>query len=205
VAAAGVAAFSGGAGAADTTLEASDPDMALTDDGEIEYVAFGGRLPFEWDGLDSEATWGGYRVETRVNTGPGRSNWRSHGQDEGELGANWGGHNGHTKETGTEGVFQFKYGSPYGQPSYAIAGSTGDTRDAKNKYDTSTFEADADGGKQKTSVEFRMTCRVHDGGPVNSGNKLIEASDTAEVVVHVKNRKTTDYSGSVSVAVPAEN
>lgn len=198
VAAGGLAlAFSGSATAADTNLEATDPSAVTTDDGEIKYVAFGGRLRFEWDGLDSEATYGYYNTETRVNTGSGWSSFRSHGYDYGELGADWGGDNDYTEETGTDGVFQFKYGSPYGQDDYAIA-SDGDysgVTDADNQYDTSVFEADTDGGQQETRVQFRKTCAVYDGEPGNGGSKLIEASDTAMFTVTVNNRESTATTG----------
>jgi hypothetical protein len=187
--------FTGGAAAADTNLEATDPSAVTTDDGEIEYVAFGGRLRFEWDGLDENATYGRYKTETRVNTGDGWSSWRSHGSDYGELGASWGGSNDYTDDTGTDGYFQFKYGSPYNQQDYAIAGSGGNTSPAKNKYDTSVFEADTDGGKQETKVQFRKTCQVWNGEPGNGGTKLIEASDTATFTVTVNNRAATATTG----------
>jgi hypothetical protein len=191
----GLIALSGGSVAADTALQASDPSAVTTDDGEIEYVAFGGRLRFEWDGLDAPATYGWYKVETRVNTGSGWSSWRSHGADAGELGANWGGSNDSTQQTGTDGVFQFKYGSPYNQPDYAIAGSASNVRDAANKYDTAVFEAETDGGQQSTDVQFRMTCRVYDGQPGNGGNVLAEDADTAMMTVTVNNRAATATTG----------
>jgi hypothetical protein len=183
------------AAAANTSLEATDPSAVTTDDGEIKYVAFGGRLRFQWDGLDAEAKYGWYRVETRVNTGSGWSNWRSHGSDYGELGASWGGGNDYTQATGTDGYFQFKYGDEYGNQDYAIAGSGSDLRDAANKYDTSVFEAGADGGTQETDVQFRMTCRVYDGEPGNGGSKLIGASDAATFTVTVNNRSATASTG----------
>jgi hypothetical protein len=191
----GLVALSGGAAAANTNLEAQDPAVATTDDGEIQYVAFGGRLRFSWDGLESPANYGWYRVETRVDTGSGWSNWRTHGTDYGELNANWGGPNDDTDQTGTDGRFQFKYGSAYGQPNYAIAGTGNNLRNSQNKYNTSVFEAGNDGGQQVTDVQFRMTCRVYDGEPGNGGSMLIESSDTAKMTVTVNNREATATTG----------
>jgi outer membrane lipoprotein SlyB len=194
-AAVGGFAFTGNAVASDTTLEASDPSAVTTDDGEIKYVAYGGRLRFEWDGLDSSATYGRYEAESRVDTGSGYSSWRSHGSANGELGANWGGDNDYTEETGTDGMFQFKFGSPYGQKSYAIAGSGSAVQDAGNKYETDVFEAESDGGTQETTVQLRKTCQVWNGEPGNGGTKLIGASDTATFTVTVSNREATATTG----------
>lgn len=203
----GMFAFTDGAAAADTSLEATDPSAATTDDGEIKYVAFGGRLRFQWDGLDSEATYGEYKVETRVNTGGGFSSWRSHGSDFGELGdgsggsydqgetGGWGGNNDSNSGPGTDGFFQFKYGDENNNEDYAIAGSGSNLRDAANKYDTSVFEADNDGGTQQTDVQFRMTCRVYDGDPSSGGNLLIEDNDAATFTVTVNNRQATATTG----------
>lgn len=191
----GLASLTGGGAAANTNLEATDPSAVTTDDGEIKWVAFGGRLRFQWDGLDSQATYGRYVVETRVDTGSGYNNWRSHGSDYGELGANWGGSNDDTQQTGTDGYFQFKYGDEYGNADYAIAGSGSNLRDAQNKYDTSVFEADSDGTSQTTKVQFRFTCSVWNGEPGNGGTKLIEASDTASFTVEVTNRAATATTG----------
>lgn len=191
----GLFAFSGSAAAANTDLEASDPSVVTTDDGEIQYVAFGGRLRFEWDGLDSDATYGWYKVESRVDSGGGWSSWRNHGSSHGQLGANWGGSNDYTQDTGTDGVFEFKFGTPYGQSSYAIAGSGSDLRDSLNKYDVSVFEAQNDGGTQGTDVQIRMTCRVYDGEPGNGGTTLIERSDAASFTVTVNNRTATATTG----------
>ncbi|MFB6176440.1 MAG: hypothetical protein ABEI99_04730, partial [Halobaculum sp.] len=122
----GVLTLTSDASAADTTLEATSPSAVTTDDGEIKYVAFGGRLRFEWDGLDAPATYGYYKVESRVNTGGGFSSWRSHGSDFGPLGddpgsgtnhdgngkfeqgeentsGSWGGRNDSNSGTGTDG------------------------------------------------------------------------------------------------------
>lgn len=203
---AGLAAFSGSATAAKTNLEATDPSAVTTDDGEIKYVAFGGLLRFQWDGLDTEAQYGWYRTETRVNTGSGWSNWRSHGSADGPLGddsgayeegetGGWGGENDSNSGPGTEGYFQFKYGDENGNQDYAIAGSGSDLRDAANKYDTSVFEAESDGGEQETKVQFRKTCRVYDGEPGNGGSLIIGASDTAMFTVTVNNRQATATTG----------
>lgn len=191
----GLFSLTGSGAAANTTLQASDPSAVTTDGGDIEYVAFGGRLRFEWDGLDNDATYGRYKIETRVNTGGGFSGWRSHGTDYGELGANWGGSNDATQQTGSDGLFQFKYGESYGQQSYAIAGSGSNTLDAQNKYNTSVFEEDTDGGEQVTDVQFRMTCSVWDGEPGNGGSKLIETADTAQFTVTVGNREAVATTG----------
>lgn len=207
VAAMGGYAFAGSATAANTSLEATSPSAVTTDDGEIKYVAFGGRLRFEWDGLDTGATYGWYKTETRVNTGNGFSNWRSHGSDYGELGdssgdsydqgesGGWGGTNDSNSGPGTDGFFQFKYGDENNNEDYAIAGSGTNLRDAANKYKTSVFEADTDGGKQETTVQFRKTCRVYDGEPGNGGSMIIEASDKAKFTVTVKNRTATATTG----------
>ena len=166
-----------------------------TDGGDIKYVAFGGKLRFEWDGLDSAATYGRYETESRVNQGSGWSNWRTHGTDYGELGANWGGDNDYTDDTGSDGVFQFKYGDENGDQDYAIAGSGDGLRDAARKYDKSVFEAETDGGKQETTVQMRFTAQVWNGEPDNGGSKLIEQSDAAKFTVEVNNRKATATTG----------
>lgn len=213
----GLAAFTGGAAAADTSLEATDPSAVTTDDGEIKYVAFGGRLRTEWDGLDTEATHGWYEIETRVNTGGGWSNWRSHGAASGPLGdeqgaanhdgdgafehgeentsGSWGGTNDSNTGPGTDGSFQFKYGDENNNQDYAIAGSGNNLRDAANKYDTSVFEAGDDGDTQTTEVQFRTTCRLYDGEVGNGGSKLIEDSDEAKFTVTVNNRTATANTG----------
>lgn len=192
----GLFAFTGSAAAADTNLEATSPNAVTTDDGAIKWVAFGGRLRFEWDGLDSEATYGRYKVESRVNTGGGFSSWRSHGTRYGELAATWGGSNDDTQETGSDGYFQFKYGDENNNQDYAIAGSGTNLRDAQNKYATSVFEADTDGGQQVTDVQMRFTCSVWDGEPGTSGaSKIIEAADEATFTITVNNRAATATTG----------
>lgn len=192
----GLLAFSGGAAAADTNLEATSPSAVTTDDGSIKWVAFGGRLRFEWDGLDSNATYGRYETESRVDQGSGWSSWRSHGSDYGELGANWGGSNDYTQDTGTDGYFQFKYGDENNNADYAIAGSGSNLRDAKNKYDKKVFEAETDGEKQATKVQMRFTCSVWNGEPGTSGaSKLIEEADSAKFTVTVNNRTATATTG----------
>lgn len=183
--------------ASDTNLEATSPSAVTTDDGEIKYVAFGGRLYFEWDGLDDEATYGRYIVESRVDRhdGNGWSSWRSHGSDYGTLDGTWGGGNDDTDQSGTDGFFEFLYGDENGNQDYAIAGSGSDLRDAANKYDTSIFEAETDGGKQKTDVKMRFTCQVWNGEPGNGGDKLIEDADAAAFTVTVNNREATATTG----------
>jgi len=210
----GLSAFTGGA--ADTSLEATDPEAVTTDDGQIKYVAFGGRLRFEWDGLDNVATYGWYKTETRVNTGGSWTDWRTHGSaGYGELGDGsggdgdgefeegetdgWGGNNDSNSGSGTDGFFQFKYGD------YAIAGSGSGLSDFQNKYDPSVFEADTDGGKQETQIQFRKTCRVYAGEPGNGGTELIERSDKAAFTVTVNNRAATaSIGGEVDGEVGAD-
>lgn len=120
---AGLLAFTGGAAAGHTTLQNAAVQAVATDDGKIEYVAFGGTLRYEWDGLDKEATHGEYVTEARVLDGDGQqiSGWQTLGSDKGELGANWGGDNDPDSGPGTEGYFTFRYGHKHGQPDYAVA------------------------------------------------------------------------------------
>lgn len=196
----GIFALTGSAAGADAQLEGIDPDAVTTDDGGIQYVAFGGRLRFEWDGLDADATHGFYNTETRVWTGDSWSNWRSHGTDYGELGADWGGGNDYTDEGGTDGVFQFKFGEEYGQQDYAIAGTGENVHDHEdgrvaNPYDTSVFEADSDGSTKETGVQFRMTCAVYDGEPGNGGSRLVEDAGIADMTVVVNNREAEATTG----------
>jgi len=202
----GLAFLTDSARAADTSLEATDPKAVETDDGEIKYVAFGGRLRFEWDGLDTEATHGWFKTETRINTGSGWSGWRNHGTGSGELGdgsgeyeqgetGGWGGNNDSNSGPGTDGFFQFKYGDDYNNQDYAIAGSGSNLNDHANKWDTSNFEADTDGGTQQTKVQFRKTCRVYDGEVGGGGSMLIEASDKAMFTVTVNNEEATATTG----------
>lgn len=201
VAGSGLAALTGSAAAGDTELEGPDETLtATTDDGEIKFVAYGGRLRFTWDGLDSEATHGEYTVETRVRKyGGDFGAWREHGTSSGELGANWGGDNDYTQDTGTDGVFQFKYGSPYGQNDYAIAYDAKSDLDGQhavpNNYSTDVFEAATDGGKKSTQIEIRKTCRVYNGDPTDGGTLLVADSDSARMLVTVENRPATGETG----------
>lgn len=195
----GMLAMTGSAAAGDANLVGFDADAVKTDDGEIQYVSFGGRLRFEWDGLDEEATHGYYDIETRIWLGDDWSSWRSHGDDAGELGGDWGGGNDYTDDTGTQGLFQFKYGEEYGQQDYAIAG-TGEnvfdhTDGVENPYDLSHFEAEQDGGTEETTVQYRMTCAVLDDHPDNGGSIIIEDSDIADVVYTVHNREAEATTG----------
>lgn len=65
----------GSAVAGDTELEGVGGTVEFeTDDGEIYWVGYGGRLRYTWDGLDADAEYGEYEVRARVhnrNTG----NW----------------------------------------------------------------------------------------------------------------------------------
>lgn len=197
----GLFAMTGSAAAGDTNLVGFDADAVTTDDGSVQYIAFGGRLRFEWDGLDNDATHGYYNVETRIWLGDGWSSWRSHGTDSGELGADWGGGNDYTDDTGTDGMFRFNYGDENGDTDYAIAGTGDDVIDhsdnpgVENPYDTSHFEADEDGSTKETTVQYRMTCAVYDGDPNNGGNRLIADHDVADVVYTVSNREATGETG----------
>lgn len=222
VAGSGLAALSGGAAASDTTLEGPDETVtATTDDGSIMYVAYGGRLRFEWDGLDTEATHGEYVVQSRVRDHGGEfTDWRFHGKGSGPLGddadadghdgdgvfeegegnsANsWGGDNESNSGPGTDGYFQFKYGSAYGQRDYAIAydGDHEEILPVKNPWHLNRFEEATDGGKQTTQVEIRKTCRVYDGDPSeDSSSVLVADKDSARMLVEVQNRPATGTTG----------
>lgn len=218
----GVIALTGNATAADANLEGIDPSAVTTDDGEITYVSYGGRLRFEWDGLDSEATYGEYQVYTRVERGDGSwTSWADQGSASGQLGddpdnghdgngefeegegntANsWGGENDSNSGPGTDGYFQFKFGDPYGQQDYAIAYDDpndldGEAHQVADPYSTDRFTADEDGGQNRTKVDVRKVCRVYDGDPGNGGTQLIEADDTARFEVVVNNREATATTG----------
>lgn len=140
----GVFALTGSATAADANLEGFDPSAVETDDGDITYVSYGGRLLFKWDGLDAEATYGEYHVYTRVQRDDGTwTSWADQGAGSGPLGDDpnadshdddgkfeegeentsntFGGGNDSNSGPGTEGFFQFKFGEHYGQMDYAIA------------------------------------------------------------------------------------
>lgn len=222
----GLFALSGSAAAELTGPE--DTVMATTDDGTIEYVAYGGLLRFEWDGIDSEATHGEYEVHSRVMRNDGSwTSWLNHGTGSGALGddpdnghdgdgefeegeantANsWGGENESNSGPGTEGYFQFKYGSPYGERDYAIAydsDSEFDTNDdgeddvipVNNPWSTNRFNESEDGGERTTAVQVHKTCRVYDGDPGNGGTKLIEDADSAQFNVSITNRPAEGSTG----------
>lgn len=212
----GVLALTGSATAANANLEGVDPSAVTTDDGSITYVSYGGRLRFAWDGLDAEATHGGYEVYSRVQRDNGSwSSWVTHGSDSGALDGNWGGDNDDTDQTGTEGFFEFKFGERHNQQDYAIAydesdgdgdgnpdaldtdgDGTLDARPVLNPYGTSRFEADEDGGQNRTKVDIRKVCAVYDGAPGDSATqKLIEAGDEARFEVVVNNREATATTG----------
>lgn len=203
----GVLALTGSATAADANLEGFDPDAVTTDDGEITYVSYGGRLIFSWDGLDAEATYGGYEVYSRVQRNDGSwTSWVTHGSDTGPLDGSWGGGNDDTDQTGTEGFFEFKFGEPYNQRDYAIAydsesdldtddDGTNDAHPVQNPYGTGRFSADEDGGQNRTKVDIRKVCAVYDGDPNDGGTKLIEDGDAARFEVVVNNREATATTG----------
>lgn len=226
VAGSGLAALSGSAAAGDANLEGPDETItATTDDGEIKYVAYGGRLRFTWDGLDTEATHGEYIVESRVRDYGGEfSNWRFHGKGSGPLGddgdaeghdgdghfeegegntaGSWGGDNDSNTGPGTDGYFQFKFGSPYGQKDYAIGYDNSEDLDStkvhpvKNPWSANRFEQSTDGESRSTQVEIRKTCRVYDGDPAaDSSSVLVADSDTARMLVTVENRPATGTTG----------
>lgn len=221
----GLFALSGGAAAADTTLEGpSEAVTATTDDGEIQYVAYGGRLRFEWDGLDEDAMWGGYGVRFRLYNNDSWEAWVDLGEQYGELGANWGGDNDYTDDTGTDGVFQFKYGSPYGQRDYAIAynddvannsadyddeiipvDGDSDTSGLQSPVSVDKFYAETDGDDDRTVVEIEKRCMVFDGDPENGGAQLIEDTDSAQFEVIITNREATgDTGGEIEGTVGAD-
>lgn len=231
VAGSGLAALSGSAAAGDASLEGPDETItATTDDGEIKYVAYGGRLRFEWDGLDTEATHGEYEVQTRIRDYGGEfTSWRSHGSGSGPLGddpdaeghdgdgvfegdeansANsWGGENDRNTGTGTDGWFEFRYGSPYGQKDYALAYDADyeDIIPVNNPWDISDFEAATDGGTQSTQVEIRKICRVYDGDPNDGGSVLVSDKDSARMLVEVNNRPATgETGGEISGTIGAD-
>lgn len=216
-------AFSGSAAASDATLEGPDKAItATTDGGDIQYVAYGGRLRFTWDGLDTEATHGEYIVESRIrDTGGSFTGWRHHGAGSGPLGdeegekshdgdgtfeegeknsgGSWGGPNDSNSGPGSDGFYQFKFGSPYDQPNYAVA-YEGDAPDGtlgvKNPWSPTAFEEATDGDTRSKEIEIRKTCRVYDGDPSNSDSKvLVHDSDSAVMTVEVTNRKATGTAG----------
>lgn len=225
----GLFALTGGGAASDTQLEGVQDASATTDDGTVEYVAYGGRLIFTWDGLDTEATYGGYEVESRVQRDDGSwTSWANHGSGSGPLGdeegaanhdgdgefeegeentANsWGGSNDSNSGTGTDGYFQFKFGSPYGEKDYAIAYDSDSNLDmdgdgendvilVNNEWATSRFNENTDGETRSTPVQIRKTCRVYDGDPNNGGTVLIEDADAAQFTVTVENRQATGTTG----------
>lgn len=231
----GLAALTGSVTAGgDASISDANLQAITTDDGEIQYVAYGGRLRYEWDGLDTEATHGMYILETRVHDGSSWSNWRHIGSDSGPLGENtddgnnkfeqgeentsatWGGTNDSNSGPGTDGFFQFKYGSAFNNPDYALAYTDAVANDPEaygpeglrllpsdKAYNLAMFEAEEDGGTQRTVVEFRYTCRVYDGDP-NDGGSVVGKPDkaTARMPVEVTNRPATgdtggDMTGSV--------
>lgn len=234
VAGSGLAALTGSAAAGDTELEGPDETItATTDDGEIKFVAYGGRLRFEWDGLDTEATHAEYLVESRVRDYGGQfTDWRFHGKGSGQLGdfegegnhdgdgvfeegeentaSSWGGDNDSNSGPGTDGWFQFKYGSPYGQDDYAIAyddaNDLSGASPVKNPWSANRFEQATDGGSQSTQVEIRKTCRVYDGDPADDGSSVLVAdADTARMLVEVNNRPATgETGGEISGTIGAD-
>lgn len=140
----GLLALTGGA-AAQSSFVVNDPNTVETDDGEIEFVSHGGLLRFEWEGTDTEATYGQYETLSRVQRNDGSwTAWKSHGVGSGPLGDDpesadsnhnndgefdhgeentsntFGGGNDTNSGPGTDGFFQFKFGVTYGQKNYAI-------------------------------------------------------------------------------------
>lgn len=222
----GMAAFTGSAAAdGDATLSDASTLKGSNDDGEVQYVAFGGKLTYAWDGLDTEAEYGGYRLRTRVYSKEafgGWSGWQNFGWTNGELGGNWGGDNDHTAETGTKGYFTFKYGKPFNQASYAIAyddevaNNPGDYTNyglrlvpESKAYSTDVFSEDDDDSTQRTVVEFEYTCRVYDGDPSDGGTVIqrgkTEDTATGRMEVKMTNEPATgDTGGSLSGTMGAD-
>lgn len=213
----GAISLIGSATAADTNLEASDPSAVTTDDGDLTYVSYGGRLYFEWDGLDADATYGGYEVYSRVQRNDDTwTSWVGHGSDTGALDGTWGGSNDDTDQTGTDGFFEFKFGEPYNQKNYAIVYDSEDDLDTdddgtneahpvNNPWGTDRFDAEEDGGQNRTKVDIRKVCAVYDGDPDNGGTKLIEDGDAARFEVVVNNREATaTVGGEIDPTVEAD-
>lgn len=213
-----------GNAAATSTATLDGPNSAVTaesDDGQILYVAYGGLLRFDWEGLDTEATYGKYKTETRVKDADGNvvSGWKVHGTGSGQLGDDgsvsghdgdgvfeegegnssnsWGGDNDSNSGSGTTGFWQFKFGSPWGQRDYAIAYDAESDVDsnaiAVNKpHAASLFEDDTEGdGPVATEVEIRKTCQVWNGDPTGTGTMLIEDIGTATMPVEVTNQASS--------------
>lgn len=204
----GVLGLTGSAAGSEAGLEVHDPEATTTDDGTIERVSFGGRFKFEWDGLDKEADYGWYQIETRVRQ-QGESNfsgWRSHGTDYGQLGADWGGGNDYTQDTGTDGYWEFKFGAYHDNEDYVLAGDVPDNmRQIENPYNTSVFNTDEDGAEKDTVVDFRYTGRVYNGEPGSGGERLEEDTATGEMLLTIGNQAAeATTSGSVRGNIDAD-
>lgn len=218
----GALTLTGLGAASDTDFEGVEGEVVETDDGEIEYVGYGGRIHFEWDGLDTEAQYGEVVTESTIDSASGFNN---HGAVSGPLGDDpdhsgtdhngdgefdhgeenspdsWGGKNDSNSGTGTDGYFEFRFGQPYGQRDYAIAYDDtefehGNPIPTENPWATSHFQADNDNGQNETVVTLRVTCRVYDGDPADDASSvLIEDSDTAQFPIVVNNRPASGTTG----------
>lgn len=205
--------LTGGAAAqSDADLIGAEGDAIWTSDGGIEYVAYGGLVRFEWEYLDTEATHGEIETESTVQGGDG---FKNHGAVSGPLGDgsggsfdegegntsdSWGGENDSNSGTGQEGFFQFKFGHPFGEPSYAIAYEDdgyeprdqpfeyGNAFATMNPWDPSLFEANTEGGQNTTTVTVRQICRVYDQDP-EGAEPLVEDVGEAAFDIVVGNRE----------------
>lgn len=225
----GISAFGDNAAAADAELNSLNPTLeATTDDGEIQYVSYGGRLRFEWDGLDQEATHGGYNVKVRVHTERegNWSSWRDFGTGTGKLGDeagaknhdgdgtfedgeknspnSWGGENDSNSGPGTDGFFEFRFGDMFGNTDYAIATDGGDygLRVPSNTFPIGTFESHEDGNDHRSVVEIKKTCFVM---PSADGPRLVEDEAKGRFEVIVSNRpRVGTTSGGIKGDVGAD-
>lgn len=211
----GIGVFGDNAAAADAELNSLNPTLeATTDDGEIQYVAYGGRLRFTWDGLDREATHGGYNVKVRVHTdrtndhgGNNWSAWHDFGTGTGRLGddsgsydrgetGGWGGKNDSNSGPGTDGFFEFRFGDMFGNEDYAIATDGGDYglrgSGASHLFPISTFGSRDDGKNHRSVVEIKKTCFVT---PSETGQRLVEDEATGRFEVIVGNRPRVGTTG----------
>lgn len=238
VGAGGLAALTGGAAASNTNLEGMDAGVVRTDDGQINYIAFGGRLRCEWDGLDEEAQYGEYTIQTRVEHGEGWSSWKDHGTASGPLGDDpnadshdgdgvfeegekntsetWGGDNDSNSGTGTDGFFQFRFGSANGQKDYAIAYDnekdvgTG-AKAVPNHWSAERFEPAGDDGDGdvnvlESTVQLRALTAVYSEDPSTDGaTALVKSQDMAKFSVTVENRpKSSTTGGEIDGIVNAD-
>lgn len=215
---AGIWAFTGSAAAeSETTIEPAAVQELSSDDGSLRFVAVGGKLRFDWDGLDTNPTHGAYASRVRLAASRfdgGSTGWVNLGEQSGELGGSWGGDNDYTQDAEKEGHFTFRFGHEFGQRDYALTYTDDVTEDdgptglhliddpsqdgSQPPIDPSLFTATEDGGSTYTILQIEYTCRVYDGDPTNGGTVLVEDGDVGEVPVDLKNEEATgDTSGQL--------